>query len=158
MNPMAGQMNSQMPQMNNQMNPMAGQMNSQMPQMNNQMNPMAGQMNSQMAQMNPMGMGNPFNQMGQMNNPSMNSNMNSLSNNNSMKVFFRLRDGGSQPPIMIKCSLNDKVSDIINKYKAKASVDLNGKKYLFKEKELNLNSTLEDAGLIDNSNIFIVSK
>ena len=128
--------------------------------MNNQMNPMGGQMNSQMSpmggQMNPMGMGTPL-IMGQMN-PAMNNNMNSQVNNNSIKVFFRLRDGGSQAPILIKCSLTDKVSDIIGKYKAKASVSLEGKKYLFKEKELDSNSTLEDAGLVDNSNIFIVSK
>ena len=165
----------------NQMNQMnMNSMNNNMNMMNNQMNmnPMMnnGMMNNQFnmnPMMNPMMMNN-MNNMGNnmmevaMNFNAMNNNMNmnagnmgnnnqSASNNQNISVYFRAGLNGENGSIMIQCSLDDKISDLIDRYKAKSLQDVSQKKFIFNAKALNKNLKVAEAGLNDGANIFVVN-
>ena len=166
-------MNSMNNMMNNQMN-----MNNQM-DMNNQMNLM--NMNSQFnpMMMNPMMMNNNMGNMGtgmmnaamnfNMNNqmmPNMGNNMGNMGNNQpqqqqpnnqNISVYFRAGLNGENGSIMIQCSLDDKISDLIDRYKAKSLQDVSQKKFIFNARELNKNLKVAEAGLNDGANIFVVN-
>ena len=175
MNSMNNMMNNQM-NMNNQMdmNNMNNMMNSQM--MNNQMN-MNSQFNPMM--MNPMMMNNNMGNMGtgmmnaamnfNMNNqmmPNMGNNMGNMGNNQpqqqqpnnqNISVYFRAGANGENGSIMIQCSLSDRVSDLIERYKTKSMQDVSKKKFIFNAKALNKDLTVAEAGLNDGANIFVVN-
>ena len=165
----------------NQMNQMnMNSMNNNMNMMNNQMNmnPMMnqGMMNNQFnmnPMMNPMMMNN-MNNMGNnmmdvaMNFNAMNNNMNmnagnmgnnnqQASNNQNISVYFRAGLNGENGSIMIQCSLDDKISDLIDRYKAKSLQDVSQKKFIFNAKALNKNLKVAEAGLNDGANIFVVN-
>jgi len=165
----------------NQMNQMnMNSMNNNMNMMNNQMNmnPMMnnGMMNNQFnmnPMMNPMMMNN-MNNMGNnmmdqaMNFNAMNNNMNMnagnmgnnnqpASNNQNISVYFRAGLNGENGSIMIQCSLDDKISDLIDRYKAKSLQDVSQKKFIFNAKALNKNLKVAEAGLNDGANIFVVN-
>ena len=173
MNNMGIGMNNHMgQQMNMNMNPQI--------MMNNGM----GMNNPQMMMNTGMGMNNPqmmmnmmtMNQMSQMNNmaninqQAMNmmnpnnfiannnqSNNKATNNNGEINVFFRASgEGQKKDAIQIQCMLNDKVSDIIEKYKNKAGVVGTGKKFIFNAKNLVPSLTLAEAGITNNANIFVV--
>ena len=176
MNSMNNMMNNQM-NMNNQMdmNNMNNMMNSQM-NMNNQMN-MNSQFNPMM--MNPMMMNNNMGNMGtgmmnaamnfNMNNqmmPNMGNNMGNMGNNQpqqqqpnnqNISVYFRAGANGENGSIMIQCSLSDRVSDLIERYKTKSMQDVSKKKFIFNAKALNKDLTVAEAGLNDGANIFVVN-
>ena len=175
MNSMNNMMNNQM-NMNNQMdmNNMNNMMNSQM--MNNQMN-MNSQFNPMM--MNPMMMNNNMGNMGtgmmnaamnfNMNNqmmPNMGNNMGNMGNNQpqqqqpnnqNISVYFRAGANGENGSIMIQCSLSDRVSNLIERYKTKSMQDVSKKKFIFNAKALNKDLTVAEAGLNDGANIFVVN-
>ena len=173
MNSMNNMMNNQM-NMNNQMD-MNNMMNSQM-NMNNQMN-MNSQFNPMM--MNPMMMNNNMGNMGtgmmnaamnfNMNNqmmPNMGNNMGNMGNNQpqqqqpnnqNISVYFRAGANGENGSIMIQCSLSDRVSDLIERYKTKSMQDVSKKKFIFNAKALNKDLTVAEAGLNDGANIFVVN-
>ncbi len=125
----------------NQMNPMMNNMNMMNPMMNN-MNMM--NQGTMMNNMNNMNMMNMMNQ-GTMMNAAMNmgnnnsnmANMNNMdnqpqqSNSQFINVYFRAGAQGENGSIMIQCCLNDKVSDLINKYKTKSLEDVSKKKIYF---------------------------
>ena len=165
----------------NQMNQMnMNSMNNNMNMMNNQMNmnPMMnnGMMNNQFnmnPMMNPMMMNN-MNNMGNnmmdvaMNFNAMNNNMNmnagnmgnnnqQASNNQNISVYFRAGLNGENGSIMIQCSLDDKISDLIDRYKAKSLQDVSQKKFIFNAKALNKDLKVAEAGLNDGANIFVVN-
>ena len=73
--------------------------------------------------------------------------------NSEIKVIFR-RD--RENPIMIQCSLKDKCSDIIQKYKNLAQVKSDTLKCIFSAQTLYPNLTVEEAGITHNSNVFVV--
>ena len=157
----------QMNQMNNMnYNPNMNQGMMQMNNMNNMnMNQNMGQMMMPMNQMNNMNMNqmnmmNNLSLMNQMSNPQCQNMMNNLPQNQiqAINVFFRVRDGGGQAPTMILCFPNDKVENIIKKYREKTSDKDESKIFLFNEKPLNPNITVSDAELTNNSNIFIVKE
>ena len=176
MNSMNNMMNNQM-NMNNQMdmNNMNNMMNSQM-NMNNQMN-MNSQFNPMM--MNPMMMNNNMGNMGtgmmnaamnfNMNNqmmPNMGNNMGNMGNNQpqqqqpnnqNISVYFRAGANGENGSIMIQCSLSDRVSNLIERYKTKSMEDVSKKKFIFNAKALNKDLTVAEAGLNDGANIFVVN-
>ena len=176
MNSMNNMMNNQM-NMNNQMdmNNMNNMMNSQM-NMNNQMN-MNSQFNPMM--MNPMMMNNNMGNMGtgmmnaamnfNMNNqmmPNMGNNMGNMGNNQpqqqqpnnqNISVYFRAGANGENGSIMIQCSLSDRVSNLIERYKTKSMQDVSKKKFIFNAKALNKDLTVAEAGLNDGANIFVVN-
>jgi hypothetical protein len=87
---------------------------------------------------------------------SMNSQ--SLQNSNQfINVYFRAGAQGEGGHIMIQCTMNDKVSDLIEKYKTKSLEDVSKKKFIFNAKALNPSLTVSEAGLQEGANIFVVN-
>jgi len=178
MNNMMG-MNNQMgggmmnPGMNmNMMNQMGtGMMNPNMMGMNNMGN--SGMMNPGM-NMNMMNQ-NMINNMGNsgMMNAAMNmnmmnmNNMNNLNNqgynsppqnnNGGINVFFRAGQNGENGSIMVQCTLEERVSEVIKRYGNKAMEDTNKKKFIFNAKALVPSLTVAEAGLQEGANIFVVN-
>ena len=58
---------------------------------------------------------------------------------------------------MIQCTPNDKVSDIIEKYRNKANDRDDTKKFIFNAKNLNTSLSVAEAGITNNANIFVVA-
>ena len=73
--------------------------------------------------------------------------------NNEISVFFHRGNGGG---IEIRCSLKDKCSDIIQKYKNLETKKSDTEKFIFNAKALHPSLTVEEAVLTHNSNIFVV--
>ena len=170
MNPMMNNMNNMNmmnPMMNNQMNMMNQMTQMNMNQMNN-MNPMLNNMNN-MNMMNPMNNMNMMNQGTMMNaaiNMQNNNNMANMGNMNSqppqtnnqyINVYFRAGAQGENGHIMIQCTMNDKVSQLIERYKTKSQEDVSKKKFIFNAKALNPSLTVSEAGLQEGANIFVVN-
>ena len=172
MNNMNMNMNMMNPMMNNQMNMMNQMTQMNMSQMNmNQMN----NMNPMMNNMNNMNMMNPMNNMNMMNQGTMmnaainmqnNNNMANMGNMNSqppqtnnqyINVYFRAGAQGENGHIMIQCTMNDKVSQLIERYKTKSQEDVSKKKFIFNAKALNPSLTVSEAGLQEGANIFVVN-
>ena len=170
MNPMMNNMNNMNmmnPMMNSQMNMMNQMTQMNMNQMNN-MNPMMNNMNN-MNMMNPMNNMNMMNQGTMMNaaiNMQNNNNMANMGNMNSqppqtnnqyINVYFRAGAQGENGHIMIQCTMNDKVSQLIERYKTKSQEDVSKKKFIFNAKALNPSLTVSEAGLQEGANIFVVN-
>ena len=163
----------------NNMNNMNMMNNLQMSGMNNMNNMNMNNMNMNnmgmtgvggMNMMNNMNMMNP--NMGMMNaamnmNANMQNNMNDLNNMNAgnpqttnsqfINVYFKAGANGENGSIMIQCSLNDKISDLIQKYKNKSLEDVSLKKFIFNAKALVPTLTVAEAGLSEGANIFVVN-
>ena len=60
-------------------------------------------------------------------------------------------------PIKIQCWDDDKISEIIQRYKSKANDYDDNKKYIYNAKPINPNLTVGEAILGDNANIFVVT-
>ena len=147
MNPMNGFGfgNPMMPMMMNNQIMFQQMMASQM--MNNQMNTLNNLMNNQ----------NQGNQND--NNPQNNQNENKTSENiesQEVIVIFRSSGAGGNAPIMVQCNPDEKVKDIIERYRTKASDKDQFKKFIFNAKELNQSLTVSEAGISNNANIFVV--
>ena len=56
----------------------------------------------------------------------------------------------------IYCKPYEKVSEIIKRYRNKASDFEDNKKFIFNAKELNQSLTADEAGILNNANIFVV--
>ena len=76
-----------------------------------------------------------------------------------INLIFRSLKGDDQlapAPIMIKCTTDMKVSEIIQRYRDKSNdFDIN-KKFIYNDKALCADLTVAEAGLYNNSNIFVV--
>ena len=164
-------------QINNQM--INGQLNNmnQMDMMNNmgiQMNKMNNNinlMNNQMNQNNMMNMPNISNNNNLINNPMfqmcnlMNANNNAFqmmqTGNNinkkeikNLKVIFRMNNVA---PVMIQCQSDDKMYETINKFRTKVGLNnIEKYKFIFDAKNIKLNATVEENGITNDSNIFVV--
>ena len=140
---------------------------------NNMNNNMMGNMNNNMSNllsdysnmMNTMNM-NLMNLMNSnQNNPNVgDSNLNHLANPLANMVSTTLYDPGISVIInkngtktTIPCKLNDKVSDIIEKYKNATSDKSKNLKFIYNAKKLNEDLLVSEAGLVDGSVIFIIS-
>ena len=165
--------NNQMNQMNQMgqsgMNPMQMQMYQGMNPMQMQMQMMTGMgMNPQMM-MNNMQTNNMSQQaMENMQNNNANISNNSGSTNNSssnsegISVIFRVSGSGGQntqnsAPIMVQCMPNEKVSEVIKKYRTKSGDNDTTKKFIFNAKNLSPSLTVAEAGITNNANIFVVA-
>ena len=97
------------------------------------------------------------------NNPMMgniNMNMNQYPNiPKSFTVIFRhIGNDTNKLPIIVNIQENEKISDIIQKYRQKSSnYDIN-LKFIFNAKDLNPFLTVAEAGITNNSNIFVVKR
>ena len=81
-----------------------------------------------------------------------------MSFNDSMKILkAALNKNGA--PIMIQCQSNDKMEEAIDKCFSKSGI-FNKDRYCFiyNAKRVVLNSTIEENGIINNSNIFVLEK
>ena len=153
-------MNMNMNNMNN-MNMMNGmQMNPMNPMMNFNMmgNNMQGQNMANMAQ----SMMNNFSNF----QPPIVQDNQAQNNNNSNFINLKFRVGGlqrqtqqddSDAGIVIQCTLDEKLSVIVDRYKNKSGDDITDKKFVYNAKNLNLTLTAAEAGLINNSIIFVLN-
>ena len=104
--------------------------------------------------LNNMGQGNnaPVNQGSEQNQPQQQS-------GGGFSVIFRAsaETGPASAPIMIQCMPNEKVSTIIDRYRAKSGDKDPTKKFIFNAKNLAPSLTLSEAGISNNANIFVVA-
>ena len=86
------------------------------------------------------------------------------SNPNFINVFFRISNKQNVQQaandeeanlISVQCNINDKLSDIIEKYRTK-SLDKVEKFFIFNAKKLNLSLTAAEAGISDRATIFVL--
>jgi len=122
--------------------------------MNNQMPPMMNQMMNQMMMNNkPMWMWH-YNNLNDNQNLIFNDENNS---SNRINIIFRENDNNSS--ILIICDFTEKISQVIKRYFIKAGIDYSKYhkyfKFIFNAKNLNLDLTVAESGIIDNSNIFV---
>ena len=87
--------------------------------------------------------------------------LNIMGNNDYQKtminVTFRESGNISQPSaVTVQCNPEEKVSDIIEKYRNKANDHDESKKFVFNAKDLNPNLSVTEAGIMNNANIFVI--
>ena len=102
------------------------------------------------------------------NDTNTNMNMNiEPSNNNPQSFNVNFRDSGvdikdknnnNKGVIFVEVKENEKISDIIQKYRLKSSNFENNLIFVFNAKELNPSLTAREAGLTNGSNIYVVRK
>ena len=114
---------------------------------------------------------NPINMTLNNNNPNEEQNImkiaekkNSLNNsyyeecyNRAITVYFR--ESGSNkkgPPIAVQCLPDDKICDVIERYRVKANNHKIDIKFIFNAKKLNKDITICENGIMNNSSIFVV--
>ena len=120
---------------------------------------MQNQMNmNQMASLMQM---NNSNQNSQIYNQSSSQPSSSSSDNSSggINVVFRVSGPGGQgrPPLTIQCMPNEKVKEVIKRYRIKSGDKDETKKFIFNAKNLNLSLTVAEADITNNANIFVVT-
>ena len=115
------------------------------------MNPMNNQMNQMiMTQMN---------QMNQIknNSPDLNKDSNENILNQEINVLFNHNNSESIPLNTIQCTLSDKVSDIIQKYRNKTLDKETTDIFVYNGKALDLNMTASEAGLNNQAIINVIT-
>ena len=82
-----------------------------------------------------------------------------LSTPNGLNVVFRVSGPGGQgrPPLTIQARIDEKVSDLIQRYRDKSGDHDTTKKFIFNAKNLNQSLTVGEAGITNNGNIFVVT-
>ena len=159
---MMGQMNPMMmSQMNNnmmgQMNPMMmGQMNS-----NDMMQMFMNQINNNNQMQNLSDGAQNFQNQQQQNNENYNNtqatNPQNQDNGNQLALtFIKNNDTANQRKITVYCLSTDKVGDVVQKYRIKADDHNQNEKFIFNAKKLNLDLTVSEAGLLNESKIFVM--
>ena len=120
---------------------------------------MMGQFNNQMQTLNKMNeILNAQGNNSQIQNNMGNSNPNqSFSNNQGITILFRKNDMNNNEQIAVQCTPDEKVADIIQKYRSKSGDKDLTKKFIFNAKALNPNLTVSEAGLNNQANIFVVT-
>ena len=78
--------------------------------------------------------------------------------NNYISVVFRKSggDGKKHPPIMMQCNKSEKVSDLIERYRIKSGDRDLSERFIYNSKDLNFSLSVEEAGISNNSNIFMI--
>ena len=122
---------------------------------NQMMNPIQMMNQNQMMNPNQMMFPNQTMNQNQMMNPNQNFNQNQVNESGGIYVTFR-DSGENKKPISFNCSFNDKVSDLIEKYRAESGDRDETKKFIYNAKALHPSITLSQAGVSNNSNIFVV--
>ena len=94
-------------------------------------------------------------------NPMMNYNymmMNMMMFNtiSNINLFFLKSNDQNSFPIRILCNTNEKIFNIIMKYR-EISGDFGQNKFIYNGKELDLNLSVRESGIFNNANIFVVS-
>ena len=89
-----------------------------------------------------------------------NNQVNTSTNPNFITIRFKLqlrRDQNNE--FSIHCTLNDKVSEVISRFRTKAQdvEDLKHEKYIFNAKRLNETLTVAEAGMSNNSVVYVIN-
>ncbi len=74
-------------------------------------------------------------------------------------TLYFVNPKSSQPPIPIECSMKDKISEVIKKYKEKTKYKIEedqNEKFIFNCMTLSQSKTVEESNLTHNSKIFVV--
>ena len=81
-------------------------------------------------------------------------------NQNYIYIIFKLQSeyGRDNKLNTILCYPDDKISDIIEKFRNKANVHDDNRQFIYNAKELNPSLSLAEAGLLHNSIIYVVKK
>ena len=76
-----------------------------------------------------------------------------------ISVIFRASGatGQASAPIMVQCMPDEKVSQVIEKYRSKSGDKDDSKKFIFNAKNLAPGLTVAEAGITNNANIFVVA-
>ena len=94
-------------------------------------------------------------------NPSiqMPSSVPSTSQGAGISVIFRASGatGQASAPIMVQCMSDEKVSEVIEKYRNKSGDRDPTKKFIFNAKNLAPSLSVAEAGITNNANIFVVA-
>jgi len=74
-------------------------------------------------------------------------------------VIFRASGatGQASAPIMVQCMPEEKVSEVIEKYRSKSGDRDPTKKFIFNAKNLAPGLSIAEAGITNNANIFVVA-
>ena len=95
------------------------------------------------------------NNLSNLNIPQSNSTQTPL-NNGFINIKVRAEKGENNNKVIeIQCTLDEKVSDLIEKYRAKTGNHEPTKKFIFNPKALNHDLTLAEAGISNNAYIFV---
>ena len=89
-----------------------------------------------------------------------NPNMNNPQNPNFITILFKLQmtNETDLEPFSIQCTLNDKVSDVIQKFRTKAQdFDTKHEKFIFNAKRLCETLTVAEAGMGNNSIVYVIN-
>ena len=86
----------------------------------------------------------------------MNKGINNNFNKSMVTIYFRRSGPQQKPPIVIQCCLHDKVSNAIEKYRKESGDYEEEEKFIFNAKALYPSLTLEESGMTDKGNIFVV--
>ena len=90
------------------------------------------------------------------------NNERNISNNqnpNYISILFQVQSLGNIQNYTIQCSLDDKVSTVIQQYRTKANdFDELSEKFIFNNKRLNETLTVAESGLINNSIVFVINE
>ena len=107
---------------------------------------------------------NQANMMNQFNNQNLNqqqqNNQPQAPDINNLTVSFKLqiKDQAPKPLVTIQCSLNDKVSTIIQAYRNKTQdFDAEHEKFIYNAKRLNETLTVAEAGMSNNSVVYVIN-
>ena len=74
-----------------------------------------------------------------------------------MNINFRTSGEGKDNKIVVQCTPDEKISEIILKYRSKSNDRDDTKKFIFNAKQLNQDLTAAEAGIFNNANIFVVA-
>ena len=143
-NPMTNSGMNQMGMNNPMMN--QGMMNMGMNNMNN-MNMMQAAMNMNMVNNN---------NLQNMNNMNMGNPSSSQMNNQYINVDFIMGAEENNGKIMIQCSMDDKIQDLIDRFKTKSQEDVSKKKFVFNARALIPTKTVRESELVDGAKIFVL--
>ena len=144
---------------NQMMNPMNSPMMT--PMMNPMTNPLMNPMNNMPMSVLSQQMQNQYYRQLSNNTGTQNSSSNQnaqneqlLTPNDNITVIFKKSNNIT---LEIQCTKNEKVSDLIERYRTKAVDHDKTKKFIFNARVLKQNVTIEEAGLSEGSNIFVVT-
>ena len=133
------------------LNQVKNMMNQEMVQMMN--NQMMQMMNNQMMQMMNTNNNKPIINQGNM---ETNFEVKEQDENPTINIIFRKQQG--IPPLMVKCKKKDKVSDVINKYRLKSGDNDKNAKFIYNAKPLHPSLTIEEAGMTEGGNVFVINR
>ena len=141
--------------MNNNLNNNNNMMNNNM--INNNMNNIIdeNQMKQQMFQQQMMAQPQMMNQQTMMSMSKLPKTVVNNFNNNVYSITFK-QSNGQGVPIMMQCFPDEKISSIIEKYRILSGDDNPNCKFVFNSNMLNPNLNIEESGIRDNDEIFII--